>query len=223
MIGLITTDVGNTLGVFPKPSVNDLLYELSGIPAVEGRAWIVGEEERRFLHTVPELTSKVVSDICNALLIDRRAWLDPWPRGAFTSYPYANAVLAELRRIAPIAALSNIPILDDTRMADLAQQCGEYIEDIYTSCAMRRRKPDPTLWLDIATAYRVRVGDVVHIGDRWVNDVCGAVAAGARAVYLASTRHDHRPIPPYDDIADHVAIVGDLRDVPAVLRAWSQI
>jgi FMN phosphatase YigB (HAD superfamily) len=220
MIGLITTDVGDTLGRFLTPKVGDILSALSGIPPIEGKSWIIDEEERRFLHTTPELTDKVIYDLCGALLIDRREWPDPWPRGGFRAYPYTNSVLAELRTIAPVAALSNISVLGSTRMDDLAEQCGAYIEDIYTSYAMRRRKPDPRLWIDIADVYGVPVDEVVHIGDRWVNDICGAFHAGARAIYLTGTREDHNPVPPHDEMRERVAIVNDLRDVPAVIRTW---
>jgi FMN phosphatase YigB (HAD superfamily) len=220
MISLITTDVGDTLGIFTKPRGKDILCGLSGIPAVVGKAQIIGEEERRFLHTAPELTDRVIWDLCGALLIDRREWPDPWPRGGFLPYPYTNSVLAELRRIAPIAALSNLSVLGATRMDDLDQYCGQYLDNIYTSYDMRRRKPDPSLWIDIADVYGVPVNQVVHIGDRWVNDICGARHAGAYAIYVTGTREDHNPIPPYDQLSDRVAVVNDLRDVPAVIRAW---
>jgi FMN phosphatase YigB (HAD superfamily) len=220
MISLITTDVGNTLGSFTKPSVKDILFDLSKLPAVVGKAQIIGEEERRFLHTAPVLTDAVRWDLCGALLIDWRVWPSPWPRGGFLPYPYTNSVLAELRRIAPIAALSNVSVLGATRMDDLDQFCGRYLDNIYTSYDMRRRKPDPRLWVDIADVYGVPVSEVVHIGDRWVNDICGAYHAGASAIYLTGTRDDHNPIPPHDEMTDRIAIVNDLRDAPAVIRAW---
>jgi FMN phosphatase YigB (HAD superfamily) len=222
MISLITTDVADTLGIFTKPTVKDILFDLSRIPAVAGKAQIVGEEARRFLHTTPELTDAVLWGLCGALLIDRRAWPDPWPRGGFLPYTYTNQVLAELCRIAPVAALSNLSVLGATRMDDLDHYCGQYLDGIYTSYDMRRRKPDPILWLDIADIQGIPADEIVHIGDRWVHDICGAYHAGAHAIYVTGTRDDHHPIPPHDEMHDRIAIVHDLRDAPAVIRAWCQ-
>lgn len=219
-LSLITTDVGDTLGEFTGPSVKDTLYQLSRIPETAAKAAIIGEEERRFLHTTPELTDRVIWNLCHALLIDRRQWPDPWPRGGFQAYSYTNRLLAQLCTLAPIAALSNISILGSTRMDDLAEQCGHYVRNIYTSYDMGRRKPDLTLWLDIADVYGIPADEIVHIGDRWVNDICGAVDAGARAIYLTGTRQHLGPIPLHDFSPNQVAVVNDLRDVPAVLRAW---
>jgi hypothetical protein len=101
MTSLITADVGDTLGTVTKPRVKDILFDPTRIPAVDGKAWIIDDEERRFLHTRPELTSTVLWDLCGALPIDRRDWPDPWPRGSFAPYPYTNRVLAELCQIAP--------------------------------------------------------------------------------------------------------------------------
>jgi FMN phosphatase YigB (HAD superfamily) len=222
MISLITTDVRDTLGIFTKPTVKQILFDLSGIPAVEDKAQIVGEVARRFLHTTPELTDEVIWDVCGALLIDRRDWPDPWPRGGFLPYPYTNQVLAELSQIAPVTALSNLSILGATRMDDLDRYCGQYLDDIHTSYDMRRRKPDPRLWLDIADIYRIAADEIVHIGDRWVHDICGAYHAGAHAIHVTGTRDDHHPIPPHDELGGRVAVVTDLRDVPAVIRAWCE-
>jgi FMN phosphatase YigB (HAD superfamily) len=202
--------------------VKDILFDLSGIPAVAGKARIVGEEARRFLHTTPELTDAVIWGLCGALLIDRRSWPDPWPRGGFLPYPYTNPVLAELNRIAPVAALSNLSVLGATRMDDLDQYSGQYLDGIFTSYDMRRRKPDPTLWLDIAGIHGIPADEIVHIGDRWVPDTCGAYHAGAQAIYVTATRDDHHPIPPHDEMRDRIAIVNDLRDAPAVIRAWCE-
>jgi hypothetical protein len=102
MVGLITVDVGDTLGHFSDPRVANILFDLSGIPNSNGcKSWIVGEAERTFLHTTPDLTDKVVDDICGALIIDRSMWPDPWPSGGFNPFPYTNGALAELRSIAP--------------------------------------------------------------------------------------------------------------------------
>lgn len=220
MIRLVVVDVGHTLGVFGKPSSTDVLKSLSPLPE-----HVIREEERRVLHRAPELTNEVIQDICDALLIPRSQWPETWPAGRFTAFDYTMTVLAELTLLAPVAALSNIGVTcGPGRMSSLREQCGDLLSGVFTSYELRCRKPAPWLWRHIADRYGVPVQDLVHVGDLWHNDICGAITAGARAIFLTRTRHRAQQVPPPQDWpagADRIAVVDDLRQVPGVIQAWN--
>ncbi|MGW4527884.1 HAD family hydrolase [Amycolatopsis sp. NPDC004378] len=214
MIRLIVADAGHTLGVF-SPGTADRLAELSPLPKA-----VVAEESRRVLHRTPELTEEHITDLCASLLIDRALWPDAWPPGEFTAYPYASAVLDDLAAIAPIVVLSNIPVTSGPgRMADLQAQLPQ-VSRIYTSYGMRLRKPDFRLWQAIAADHGCSVGELVHLGDQFANDIRGAAFAGCRAVYV-NTRQ--RPAPPPEQWPagpDRIGAADDLRGVPPIITAW---
>jgi FMN phosphatase YigB (HAD superfamily) len=225
VVGLIVCDVGSTLGRFGKPSTADILHRLSKLPETEGKRRIIEEEERRFLHTAPALTAEVIDGICGALLIDPATWPHTWPGGRFAAFDYTPAALAELRKVAPIVTLSNVGILcGPERMSNLVKQCGTYIDEVFTSYSLACRKPDPRLWVELANGYGIPTSEVVHIGDQWVNDVCGATFAGARAICVAATRAPAPMIPAVRDWPpgpDRIAVVDDLRQAVAVVQEWA--
>ena len=224
MVGVITLDAGDTAGLFTGPRVADILYELSGIPdSDESKRDIVGEAERTFLHVHSELTSELLQGLCGALIIDQDKVPDPWPGGGFEPYDYTNSVLADLRSIAPVVVLTNISMVSASCIRELAQKCGDFIDEIITSYDAGVRKPNPRLWTDIARVYNVPASKIVHIGDRWNNDVLGAASAGARAIHVCGTRHHQRPAPMQDEWPvglDRISVVPTLEQVPAVIRQW---
>ena len=219
MVGLVVLDVGNTMGRFSTPSAADVLVPLSPMPPE-----VVHEEVRRVLHRAPALTDDVVNDICESLLISPWDWPTPWPDSRFTVFDYTVPVLRELVKLAPVVTLSNIAVTcGPQRMHDLHRQCGELIREIYTSHKMGYRKPASWLWRYIADENGVHVRDAVHVGDLWHNDICGAIAAGARAILVTGTRDEPRVVPPQNEWPagpDRIAIVDDLRGVPDVIARW---
>lgn len=214
MIRLIVADAGHTLGVF-APGTADRLTELSPLSRE-----VVAEESRRVLHRTPELAEEHIADLCAALLIDRDEWPAVWPRGEFTAYPYAAAVLDELAAIAPVVVLSNIPVTSGPgRMADLQAQLPQ-VSRVYTSYGMRMRKPDFRLWQALAADHGCSTGELVHIGDQFTNDVCGAVFAGCRGVYVNTRQRPAPPVEQWPAAPDRIGAAEDLRGVPPIITAW---
>jgi FMN phosphatase YigB (HAD superfamily) len=219
MIRLIVSDVSHTLGLFDKPDTTEVLRALSPLPE-----HVITEEERRVLHRASALTDEVLQDLCDALLIRRSDWPETWPDGGFTAFDYTPAVLTELSQLAPVVTLSNLSITyGPRRMQNLLEQCGPLLSGIFTSYELGSRKPAPWLWRYIADHYHVHTNDVVHIGAPWYDDICGATAAGARAIFLASTHRSTQHVPPLRDwpaSPNRIAIVDDLRQVPDVIEGW---
>jgi len=71
-------------------------------------------------------------------------------------------------------------------------------------------KPDPLLFHRVFEQAGVAASEVIHVGDCHNNDVAGAVAAGARAVWFS-------PDGGNSDIAN--AVVTRLADLPSVIEA----
>lgn len=215
MVDLIVVDVGDTLGEFARPFTPDVLSKFSPLPIPH-----IAEETRRFLHTAPELTEEVIVGLCKAILMDPRDWPDPWPETGFDLYPYTLDVLARFAEIAPVVALSNVPVTaDQGRMREVADQCDPYLADVVTSYTMGMRKPDDRLWHQLCERYDVDPGDVVHVGDQWVADVLGAVYAGCRAMYVDTRRCGTPPLAEWP-FGSRLAVGNDLRDSLAAVRAW---
>lgn len=218
MVGLIVVDVGSTLGEFTGPKTAEVLapYALLDIPRIN-------EESRRFLHCAPKLTDEVKERMCHAIVMDPANWPDPWPDGGFDPYPYTLDVLAQLSQIAPVVALSNVPVTaENDRMPTVTEKCGAYLREVATSYTMGMRKPDRTLWHTLCDRHGVAPEDVVHIGDDWMADVLGAVSAGCRAVFV-DTRGCGTPSPTQWPCGPgNITVGADLRDGLTATRQWHE-
>lgn len=219
MIRFIVVDVGHTLGRFGGQNTVEALHALSPKPVT-----VVRELEHRLVQTAPVLNETLITAVCAELCIDRDRWPTRWGNAWFRPYDYTNGVLAQLAGIAPVVALSNLGVIHGPqRMLDLRTHCGRYLTDLYTSYTQRTRKPDPALWTQISHDHNVSTSDMVMIGDRWTNDVCGAINAGARAILLTGTHNPPVPVPPIQDWpagADRITIATDLRDTPTLITTW---
>jgi FMN phosphatase YigB (HAD superfamily) len=215
VVKLIVTDAGETLGTF-RPGTAELLERLSPLPPP-----VIAEESRRVLHRTPFVTAEQIIDLCAALLIDPVTWPADWPTGRFDAYTYTSAVLDQLITVAPVVVLSNIPCTSGPgRMADLREQLPQ-VSAVYTSYGMQMRKPDHRLWEAIAADHGCSTTDVVHLGDQWTNDVCGAVFAGCRAIYVNTRETPAPPVEQRPAGPDRIGVTADLRGVPGILAAWA--
>jgi len=212
---LISVDIGGTMGTFEGPSVPDLLAEISPLSRSA-----IAEFDRQFLHSAPELTEELVSQMCRMLTIRRSSWSQLRAPGQFKAFDYAPEALARLAALGSVVALSNVSILAvPSHMVDVREQLGRNLGAIYTSCQLAMRKPDRLCWERIASDHAVPVDDIVHIGDRLTEDVRGALFAGCHGVVLTNTRKESVPA----DLRCHprVAVVEDLSESVRVVEAWA--
>jgi putative hydrolase of the HAD superfamily len=73
-------------------------------------------------------------------------------------------------------------------------------------------KPDPRIFQFAADALEVNLEELVHVGDAWVADVEGVLAAGGRAVWFGGDASRALPT--------GVAVAGDAQELAAWLAAW---
>lgn len=188
---LIVVDVGSTLGRFVGDgrSTTAVLTELA--PPTFPRE-LIARTVCRLLHRAPSLTEEVIREVCDELHIDRDTWPELWPTSTFEPYDDTLDCLARLTVLAPVVVLSNLSITGRPRMEALAHACGKYLTDIYPSYQLGACKPARWLWRYIADLHGVRPHQVIHIGDRWAEDVLGPLSVGGQAVW---TRPRDMPVP----------------------------
>lgn len=217
MIKLIVLAADGVLGESTGPSTVEVLCRLSPLgPAA------VGEEVRRVLHRSWPLLPGHVEDLCAALLIERRRWPEPWPDAGFELYPYAAMALAELRRIAPVELLVDMPATcGPRRLGKLLDTCAPLIDRVHTSYELGSRKPDFRLWRDRLVEHDIGGWELVNVGPHWNEDVLGPVAAGCRAVHV-TPRGEASPAPhQWPRGRERIGVAADLRDVPAAIGQWT--
>lgn len=169
------------------------------------------------LHVAPELSEDVIRRVCDALLIDRDSWPSPWPESGFEPFPDAVRALTALANIAPVVALSNISVTGHDRLADVDRHLGSYLSAIYTSFALGGRKPERWLWHHIATLHHTTTDQLIHCGDRWIEDVLGASYAGAQAVWIPYERASSDPIAP-PEVAHRITTAPNLHALTALAQ-----
>lgn len=205
MIKLITVDAGHTLGVCTGPCTTDILAGLSQLPRE-----LVADAERRLLHR-GYLAEERIAELCTVLHIDPERWPRPWPRVGFEVYDYTRAALCDLAAIARVVVLSNMDSASGPELVRLVdEQCDPYLDDIWTSYSLWRRKPDPELWRHLAKVYNTDPAAIVHIGDNWANDVHVAIQAGCHAVYV-ETREPAPDVREWPRGAGRIAVAENLR------------
>ena len=84
-------------------------------------------------------------------------------------------------------------------------------EAVVISAEVGIEKPDPTIFGLAASRLGVRANELLHVGDAWAEDVAGARAAGARAVWLSSSG-----LPPAWE-AGAVDVIRDLAELVPLL------
>jgi FMN hydrolase / 5-amino-6-(5-phospho-D-ribitylamino)uracil phosphatase len=188
---LIVVDVGSTLGRFSGDGRSTTAVLASLAPPSFPRE-LIARTVCRVLHRAPSLTEDVIREVCDELHIDLDAWPDPWPASSFEPYDDTVDCLARLSVSGPVVALSNLSITGRPRMEALAQTCGKYLTEIYPSYQLGGCKPARWLWRYVADLHGVRANQVIHIGDRWAEDVLGPLRVGGRAVWI---RRKDIPVP----------------------------
>lgn len=217
MVDLIVVDLGHTTGAFTGDSTSAVLRELS--PLTQVTPFRIAETVRCLLHRAPELTDELVGEVCQRLLIPPAAFPTTWERG-YRPYEHTARALDELRRIAPVVALSNMSVAGGPeRVAAVKAAHGSELAEVYTSYRLGGTKPEPWLWHTIAAHHGTNIGHVVHIGDRVDADVYGALCAGARVVHLP--QGNEPTLYPHGS-EGRVFTAHDLLDAVPVVRAWAK-
>lgn len=81
----------------------------------------------------------------------------------------------------PAYILSNIDTAD---VLAAALHNGIETQGVITSEDVRSYKPDPELFHEALSRYRLKPDEVIHVGDSLTSDVAGAQGAGIRAVWV---------------------------------------
>lgn len=220
MKSLIVVDVGSTLGRFVGEGRSTATV-LAGLAAPTFPRDLIARTVCRVLHRAPALTEDVIREVCDELHIERDAWPEPWPDSSFEPYDDTLDCLARLSAVGPVVALSNLSVTGRPRMEALAHMCGKYLTDIYPSYQLGACKPARWLWRYVADLHGMRPHQVIHVGDRWAEDVLGPLSVGGRAVW---TKRRDVPVPEGTAVlpGERWTAVEGLAAAVAVVEQWAE-
>jgi len=234
----VVFDLGGTLINWPDweggaPAKWSAAYDAvaARIPGIDRDAFIAamrGAEKRHWQRVDAEHWSgpptSLVSDGYRALDVRAEngllvATMDAYARavaGWSTVFPDTAVTLRLLReRGYRLGLLSNTWWAAEWHNADLAAHglTGLLDEIVYTS-DLPHSKPHASVFAEIARRLDVAADACVMIGDRQIDDVSGAKAAGMRGIW----RRNESGFPTWDGAPD--AVVDRLAELPELLRSW---
>ena len=125
--------------------------------------------------------------------------------------PGAAEAVAAARRHGPVGLITNFSDGALQRRKIAAAGLEGQFDAVFISGEVGVHKPDPQIFHHAAEALDAAAADCVHIGNSWVSDVEGALAAGMPAVWVEETPSGANP-PPNPRVVR-------LPDLPAV-AAW---
>jgi len=136
--------------------------------------------------------------------------------GWATVYPDSHDTLVLLReRGYRVGLLSNTWWAAEWHNADLAAHgLADLLDAIVYTSDLPHSKPHPSVFAEVASRLEMPASATVMIGDRQIDDVSGAKAAGMRGVW----RRNDSGFPTSDVAPD--AIVDRVSELPDVLRGW---
>lgn len=220
LVPLISFDLGNTLATIDGPSQVQRLTEISALPPDEVRRIL---REVMTLKTLPSreaLTPDLVQRTCAALRI---APAD-LGFGSRTLAPYrllpgARTAVAAAAHHGQVAAITNTSVFADDCLAPVRDGLAPHLTAIHPSWRLGAAKPDPRIFHAVASLHGVAVEDLVHVGDRWDEDIAPVLTLGGHAMWITTDDND---VSPCDHLGgDRLLIVRTLADVTAALtRRW---
>jgi FMN phosphatase YigB (HAD superfamily) len=157
---VVTVDVGGTLGAARQGGLVSRLIAASPLEAAQVRRAARDGVDRSVLTA---------------------------PGAVFEPYAGALEVVQELSRHATVVTLSNVSYLE-ADLDHLRAVFAPWIVDHFPSCRTGHVKPDPRAFHHVAAQFGVDTTNLVHIGDDWDCDVQGALAAGARPIWVTRGR-----------------------------------
>jgi hypothetical protein len=201
---LVSLDVGGTLGVAAGPLLSVRLAEL----AAAGRAAAV-EAVMVEARTAPVIDAALVVGWCAQLDIDPGRF--PWEclAARFELFGGAPTAVARIAGLATTVTLSHSIAGHAHHHAAVAAACPQ-LAALYTSYELGLAKPDPTVFEAVASRHGAALGELLHVGDSWADDLLGVLAAGGRAVWIAAGR----PVPDPELAQARRVLVAD--DIAAV-------
>jgi len=155
--------------------------------------------------------ASVTSDIVRFL------WSEQ-PRNNLWRKPIAGMkeLLAELRDSGtPLGVLSN----SEGRLAELLEELdwARYFGVVADSGVLGFEKPDRRIFEWTAERLGVKTTDLIHVGDAWAADIEGALAVGAKAIWITREGDLSRTRPSEDG---HVVACETAEQIRSTLRAW---
>jgi len=160
-----TSEVNARIFLNPRDLIKVVLADLG----IEPEPRVVEEVLKAYLGSVNDFTPKVNPEAFEALSMLRRAGLR-------------------------IAVVSNSSFTGDQIKSMLVKVgLGDYVDVVVSSCDVGVSKPSPAIFQEAARRLGLDPGSLIHVGDSYLEDVLGALAAGyAAAVHymgLAQSRH----------------------------------
>jgi putative hydrolase of the HAD superfamily len=133
----------------------------------------------------------------------------------------SDGTLAALRALRDrglrLGIVSNVTLLPELMRADLdALGILPLLDGTTFSSEVGTRKPDPAIFRDALDKVGVEAARTVFVGDRLLDDIGGARAAGMRSVLTREFRQEE---PGHDLQPD--AVIDRLADLPAALDGLS--
>ncbi|KAB7835799.1 hypothetical protein FRZ00_26535 [Streptomyces mobaraensis] len=138
---------------------------------------------QQHLHTARSRDTTAVARTCAALRIPPDAFPHDHQPPEFCWWDGVVEAVAALARVVPVVTMSNVTRWDE-RPGDVAARFAPHLAAHYPSWRLGFAKPDPRALRAVAAQHRLPAGQLVHVGDAFDYDVRGALAAGARAVWI---------------------------------------
>jgi putative hydrolase of the HAD superfamily len=115
----------------------------------------------------------------------------------------------------PLGVLSN----SEGRLAELLETLGwsRYFGVVADSGRLGFEKPDPRIFEWTAERLGVETTNLIHVGDAWAADVEGALAVGARAIWITRDATDASTPRAHDG---RVVACETAEQIRSALRAW---
>lgn len=116
----------------------------------------------------------------------------------------------------PLGLLSNTWWAADWHNADLAAHgLADFLDEVVYTSDLPHSKPHRSVFLEVAGRLGVDPAACVMVGDRPIDDVSGALDAGMRGVWKNTGLVRSLP-----NSVLPSAIIGDLAELPPLLRGW---
>lgn len=180
-VRLVSLDVGYTLGEPSGVTLTQRLVELSPLPARQSK-----QIAQQLLHALdPRHDPTVAQSVCAALGIAPSAFpRDHRPPG-FAVWSGAVEAVARIARVVPVVTLSNVSHWDEQE-TDVAALLAPHLRAHHPSWQLGFAKPDARAVETVARLHGREPTEMLHVGDSLDYDVRGALAAGAKAVWITS-------------------------------------